>query len=96
MLFRKTIAMPCTITVLHTEETLEAHVELDGDILPEAGDRILVSGAPVRVDYGGSVTLRRDARLTRGSVFDKIWVRLKSVFTITELYEVSFSTGRFR
>ncbi|MEL7488046.1 MAG: hypothetical protein AAGJ87_12615 [Pseudomonadota bacterium] len=87
---------PCTVTVLHTEETLEAHVELDGDLNPEIGDRIIVGGAPVQVRFGETLVLRREAKVTRAAVWDKLWTRLKSFFLLTELYEVSFSTGRLR
>lgn len=86
----------CTVTVLCTEETLEAHVELDDDLLPTAGDKITVYGAPVSVGYGEKLEFRREARLTRGSLFDKLYVRIAAMFELTELYEVSFSTGRFR
>ena len=95
-LIRHTFSTACTVTVLHTDETLEAHVELDDDVLPSAGDKIIVHGAPVRVEYGDEITLRRNASVTRGSVFDKLWVRIKSLFLLTELYEVSFSTGMMR
>ncbi|MEO0398680.1 MAG: hypothetical protein AAF224_04560 [Pseudomonadota bacterium] len=95
-LFRKTIPTACTVTVLYTDQTLEAHVELDDDLLPTAGDRITVEGAPVSVDFGETLHFRRAARLVRGSIFDKLYVRFQSLFELTELYEVSFSTGRFR
>lgn len=94
-LFRRTIKTACTVTVLHNEETLEAHVELDDDLLPQAGDHITVLGAPVCVAYGETLTIRRDATLVRGALFDKAWARIKAAFLMTELFEVSFSDGRF-
>jgi hypothetical protein len=94
-LSRRSIPTQCTVTVRHTEETLEAHVELDDGLLPEAGDRITVFGDPVRVEYGSTIELRRDARLVRGSLFDKLWTRILSWLEFTELYEVSFSPRRF-
>lgn len=92
---RRAITTMCTVTVRHTEESLEAHVELDGGLLPHAGDRITVYGDPVKVEYGSTVTLRRDATLVRGSVLDRLWVKFLSLFEVTELYEVSFSPRRF-
>lgn len=93
---QRVINTACTITVRHTDESLEAHVELDHDLLPETGDRVTVFGEPVRVEYGESMTLRRDARLVRATLLDKLWVKFKSLFEVTELYEVSFSPRRIR
>ncbi len=95
-LLRRRYATQCTVTVLHTDETLEAHVELDGARQPDAGDRVVVHGAPVQVPYGETIVFQRPASITIGSLFDKAWVRLKSLFLLTELYEVSFSTGRLK
>ncbi|MEM9704647.1 MAG: hypothetical protein AAF850_01080 [Pseudomonadota bacterium] len=96
ILGRRRITTPCTITVLHTDETLEAHVELDGKLLPTVGDKITVHGAPVRTPYGETMQIRRNATLVRANTLDKLWVLLKSRFLFTELYEVSFSTGKLR
>lgn len=93
---RDVISTMCTITVQHTEETLEAHVELDDGLLPKTGDRITVYGSPVQVAYGSTLKVRRDAQLVRGNVFDKAWMRLKSLFDVSELYEVSFSPRSFK
>ncbi|MBI1391960.1 MAG: hypothetical protein GC152_04385 [Alphaproteobacteria bacterium] len=91
---RRRIDTECTVTVRHTEETLEAHVVLDDGLLPAAGDRITVFGDPIRIDYGHTATFKRRARLERGGVLAKLRVRLASFFQLTELYEVSFSDGR--
>ena len=84
----------CTIRVHHTMETLEAHVELDNGVMPTLGDRIIVDGNAVCVPYGESLTLRRRATVVRANMFEKLWMRLKSQFELTELYEVSFLPGR--
>ncbi|MEM9233973.1 MAG: hypothetical protein AAGA69_06995, partial [Pseudomonadota bacterium] len=78
MLFGNSFYIPCTITVKHDDESLEAHVELDNGVLPQAGDRIRVEGSPVNVEYGESVVIRREAHVHRGSYFDKLWARLKA------------------
>ncbi len=91
---KRRFTVPCTITVKHTTETLEAHVELDGDVAPTLGDRIVVHGQHVVVPFGESITIRRNATVTRANHLEKLWLRLKSQFELTELYEVSFSPGR--
>ena len=90
----RSFTVPCTIRVEHTYESLEAHVELDGGIEPGIGDRILVHGAPVSVPFGRSLVLRREATVTRANFIERALVRFKSMFELTELYEVSFSDGR--
>ncbi|MEM6537193.1 MAG: hypothetical protein AAF668_05620 [Pseudomonadota bacterium] len=84
----------CTVTVKSTYETLEAHVELDDGLLPTSGDKITVFGAPIQIDYGETIQIRRPAHLERGTLFDKLKVRIAAFFELTELYEVSFSDGR--
>ncbi len=86
--------VPCTITVEHSNETLEAHVELDNGVLPTIGDRIRVHGDPVAVAFGETIVLRRNATVVRATALEKAWVRFRSMFEMTELYEVSFSPGR--
>lgn len=95
ILARRSIPTTCTVTVRHTDETLEAHVELDDGLLPSVGDKITVFGSPVHVEYGSTIEIKRDARLVRGSALDKFWLKLRSLFDVTELYEVSFSPRRF-
>ena len=93
-LARKTLHVPCTIEIENTFESLHAHVDLDGNLELEAGDEVLVHGAPVRVPYGEKVTLRRFATVTRANRLDRAWTRLLASLELTELYEVSFSSGR--
>ncbi len=91
---RPSFEIGCTITIEHTDASLEAHVELDGDVQPTVGDRITVHGAHVQVPYGEKLTLRRQATIRRANQLEKIWVKIRSLFELTELYEVSFSPGR--
>ncbi len=91
---KRRFTIPCTITVKHTNETLEAHVELDGNVQPTLGDRIIVHGQSVTVPFGECITLHRKATVMRANLMEKLWLRLKSQFELTELYEVSFSPGR--
>ncbi|MEL6257947.1 MAG: hypothetical protein AAFQ67_02680 [Pseudomonadota bacterium] len=91
---QKRFDVPCTIIVKHTWDTLEAHVELDNGVQPGIGDKITVHGPPISIGFGESATLRRDATVRRAGALQKLWVRIQSYFELTELYEVSFSTGR--
>lgn len=90
---REKLHVPCTIEIENTFESLHAHVNLDGDIEMNAGDEVLVHGEPVRVPYGQKVTLRRFATVTRASLVNRAWTRLLARLELTELYEVSFSSG---
>lgn len=90
---REIFDVPCTIEIENTFESLHAHVELDGGIDMHAGDEVLVHGDPVRVPYGAKVTVRRLATVSRASWIDRFWTRLLARFELTELYEVSFSSG---
>ena len=91
---REIFDVPCTIEIENTFESLHAHVDLDGNIPINAGDEVLVHGEPIRVPYGQKCTLRRQATVTRASAYDSMMTKLKARFELTELYEVSFSSGR--
>ena len=91
---RHSFDVPCPIKIENTFESLHAHVELDGDLAIEAGDEVLVHGSVIRVPYGEKVTLRRQATVTRASGLDRALTKLAARFELTELYEVSFSSGR--
>lgn len=91
---RRSFDVPCTIEIENTFDSLHAHVELDGDVAIEAGDEVLVHGSVIRVPYGEKVSLRRQATVTRASAFDRIMTKVAARFELTELYEVSFSSGR--
>ena len=91
---KRSFDVPCTIEIENTFDSLHAHVELDGDIAIEAGDEVLVHGDIIRVPYGHKLTLRRQATVTRASGIDQMLTKLASRLELTELYEVSFSSGR--
>ncbi len=91
---RESFDVPCTIEIENTFESLHAHVDLDGDIAIMAGDEVLVHGEPIRVPYGEKRTLRRQATVTRASALDRAITKFAARFELTELYEVSFSSGR--
>lgn len=91
---RETIDLPCTIEIENTFESLHAHVDLGDGVEIRAGDEVLVHGDPIRVPYGEKATLRRQATLTRASRLGGAITRLAARLELTELYEVSFSSGR--
>ncbi|HRK17333.1 MAG TPA: hypothetical protein PK970_00115 [Hyphomicrobiaceae bacterium] len=91
---RGTFDVPCTIRIENTFDSLHAHVELDGDVEIEAGDEVLVHGDTIRVPYGEKVTLRRQATVKRASSLDRLLTKVAAHFELTELYEVSFSSGK--
>ncbi len=85
---------PCTIEIEHSERSLHAHVELDGDLPLRPGDRVTVHGDPVRVRFGDKFVLRRDATVERAGWLERQWTRIAARFELSELYEVSFTPGR--
>lgn len=91
---KRSITVPCTIDIENTFESLHAHVELHGGHDIEAGDEVLVHGDPIRVAYGHKVTLHREATVTRAGRFQRMLTILAARFELTELYEVSFSSGK--
>ena len=85
--------VPCTVEVEHTDVHLHAHVELDGDIIMNPGDSVCVHGAPIRVLFGEKIVERRMATVARANIFERAWMRIKGDFDLTEMYEITFSSG---
>lgn len=85
------VDLPCKVSVNNTFESLEAHVELAGDLAIEPGDTVLVHGDPVRVPYGESLTVHRQATVTRASAIERAWTRMTGDLEFMELCEFSFS-----
>ena len=94
LLSRRTIVTPCTIEIEHTERSLHAHVELDCAPALQPGDRVRVHGEPIRVRFGQKLVLRRDATVERAGWLERQWTRLAARFELSELYDVSFTSGR--
>ena len=85
--------LACTVAVEHSDEAFAAHVALDGNPAIGPGDRVTVHGAAIRVAFGETITVRRDATLVRAGALLRAWTRFAGHFGMAELYEVSF-TGR--
>lgn len=86
-------ALACTVEVEHSNESLEAHVALDGNPDIGPGDRVRVHGEAIHVSFGEKIVVRRDATWTRAGALLRAWTRFAGHFGMAELYEVSF-TGR--
>lgn len=91
---RKPFEVGCRIEVEHSGASLHAHVELDGDVALEPGDRVRVLGPPVILSFGQSLVERRRARVSPANAFERAWTRFLARFELAELYEVSFSPRR--
>lgn len=88
------IDVPCSLDVEHTAESLHAHVVLDDDIAIGPGDTVRVHGAPIDVPFGERRVFRRQATIVRATWLERLWVRLSARLELTELYDVSFTSGR--
>jgi len=96
MLTSHSFETPCTITVEQSSEHFHAHVELDGDIEMEPGDKVRVHGAPIQIPFGTRQVFERSATVTRASPLARALTRLAAYFDLAELYEVSFNAGRIK
>jgi hypothetical protein len=83
----------CLINIEHSETSLHAHVELDGDLQLQPGDRVKVHGAPIKVVFGDRLELHRRATIRRAGWMAREWTKLSARFALSELYEVSFTSG---
>ncbi len=88
---RERIEVPCTVEVVHTFESLAAHVALDDGVVIEPGDEVTVHGEAIRVPYGETAVFRRDATVVRAGPFERLWTRLTGDSEFMELCEFSFS-----
>lgn len=93
-LFHTETTTGCTVEVEHSNESLHAHVALDGNPVIGPGDRVRVHGAPIRVAFGEKIVVRRDATVGRARALARLWTRFAGHFGMTELYEVSFTPRR--
>lgn len=75
---RRTGDVPCTVTLLHDNDPLAAHVDLDG-VRVGAGDRVPAHRAPVAVGFGEDAVCRRRAAGVRGSRLDRPRHRMNSM-----------------
>ncbi len=84
----------CTVEVEHTAEFLHAHVALDGNLEMLPGDKVLVHGQPIQVEFGKKLSERRTATVERAGWLKRSLTKLLARLEIRELFEVSFSERR--
>jgi hypothetical protein len=83
------VEVPCMVDIEQTAESLHAHAIPEGiEIRP--GDRVLVHGAPSRVAFGETVSMRCTATVIRANIFGRFWAHATSFLEFTALYEVGF------
>lgn len=89
--FKTRLTVPCTVEVSHTFESLHAHVVLPDGVDAEPGDEIIVHGEPIRVPYGETASIAREATVIRATAVERLWTRLTGDVEFMELCEFSFS-----
>ncbi len=92
----RTFETPCRISVEQSSDHFHAHVELEGNLAIEPGDKVRVHGDPIQIPFGHSAVYERAATVTRAGPFDRAITRLAAYFDLKELYEVSFNPGRIK
>jgi hypothetical protein len=92
MMSRRTENVPCTVEIEQTSESLQANVVLEG-YAPEAGDKVIVHGAPTRINFGERGVFACHATVIHAGLLTRQATRLLSYLELTELYEIGFSAG---
>jgi len=90
---RRTFDVPCTVKVEHTNEFLNAHVELEGDVKIEPGDEVEVHGPPIEVPFGEKGEFARTATVRQAGWVGRRWAKFTGRFELMELCEFSFTSG---
>jgi hypothetical protein len=90
----RTERVACTIEIENTFDSLHAHVALDGDVIVEPGDEVIVHGDPIHAAFGERIVVRREATIVRARPIERLLTKARAYLDITELYEVGFSAGR--
>lgn len=85
----RTVTVPCLLEIERTADSFHAHAVPEGVVL-RPGDRVVVHGAPERLEFGERVVLRSHATVTRAGPLERLRTRFAAVFELTELYHVGF------
>jgi hypothetical protein len=86
---KRTITVPCVLEMERTADSFHAHAVPEGVVL-RPGDRVVVHGAPERLEFGERVLLRSHATVTRAGPLERLRTRFAAVLELTELYHVGF------
>jgi hypothetical protein len=89
---RRTDNIPCLVEIEQTPESLHANVTLEG-YQPEPGDKVIVHGAPTRINFGEKGVFPCTASVIHAGLIGRQTTRLLSYLELTELYEIGFSAG---
>lgn len=79
----------CAIDLEATQQHFHAHVALEGFEV-DAGDEVLVHGAPARIPLGSQLTLRSNATVRPASWLKRQWTKLTGGTAFQDLYDVGF------
>jgi hypothetical protein len=86
---RRGETVPCVLDLEATQGHFHAHVALVGRAV-EAGDAVLVHGAPSRIALGEQRTIQSRATVYEAGVIRRTLVRWLGPLQVTELYDVGF------
>lgn len=89
---RRTDNIPCVVEIEQTSESLQTSVILEG-YQPEPGDKVIVHGAPTRINFGERGVFSCKASVIHAGFVARYSARVLSYFELTELYEIGFSAG---
>jgi hypothetical protein len=81
--------VPCVMDLEATQGHFHAHVALEGRVV-EAGDAVLVHGAPSRIALGDRRTIRSQATVYEAGIIRRTFVRWAGALQVHELYDVGF------
>jgi hypothetical protein len=84
----RVIQVECDVDIQQTQQSFHAYAVPDG-IEIQPGDTVLVHNTPV-VGFGGHVTCRCPATVTRGGPLARLAAHLRGFLELTDLYEVGF------
>ena len=84
----------CRIEIEQSPEHFHAHVELDGNIEIQPGDKVRVHGEPIMIGFGERRVYDRIATVQRAGLLRRAWTKFAGHFEMAELYEVSFTPGK--
>lgn len=90
----KTHDVDCTVEIINTFESLEAHVRFNDGTTVAPGDEVTVHGKPIEVPYGEKQAFERRATIKRAGAIERLWTRATGDFEFMELCEFSFSEER--
>ena len=92
--FNRQEDVDCTVEIINTFESLEAHVRFNNGTTVYPGDEVLVHGKPIEVPYGEARQFDRRATIRRAGALERLWTRMTGDFEFMELCEFSFSEER--